>query len=125
MLPAATALACRLFGIDPLSAAAAVLFTAAPISASSYVLARQLGGDAPMLAGLITITTIAAVAGWVAHHVASAWSAARRHVSYRAQLISFLHGQSFRRRCLSASLMKLPLTRDVDPTADGEIADYH
>ena len=62
MLPAATALACRLFGIDPLSAAAAVLFTAAPISASSYVLARQLGGDAPMIAGLITITTIAAVA---------------------------------------------------------------
>ena len=38
-----------------------MLFTAAPISASSYVLARQLGGDAPMIAGLITITTIAAV----------------------------------------------------------------
>jgi predicted permease len=26
------------------------------------VLARQLGGDAPMIAGLITMTTIAAVA---------------------------------------------------------------
>jgi malonate transporter and related proteins len=62
VLPAATSLACRLFGIDPLSAAAAVLFTAAPISASSYVLARQLGGDATMIAGLITITTIGAVA---------------------------------------------------------------
>ena len=62
VLPAATALACRLFGIDPLSTAAAVLVTASPISASSYVLARQLGGDAPMIAGLITITTIAAVA---------------------------------------------------------------
>ena len=62
VLPAATALACRLFGVDPLSAAAAVLFTAAPISASSYVLARQLGGDATMIAGLITVTTIAAVA---------------------------------------------------------------
>ena len=62
VLPAATALACRLFGIDALSTAAAVLFTAAPISASSYVLARQLGGDAPMIAGLITITTLAAVA---------------------------------------------------------------
>ena len=45
-----------------MSAAAAVLFTAAPISASSYVLARQLGGDAPMIAGLRTMTTIAAVA---------------------------------------------------------------
>jgi hypothetical protein len=62
VFPAATALACRLFGIDALSAAAAVLFAAAPISASSYVLARQLGGDAAMIAGLITITTIAAVA---------------------------------------------------------------
>jgi predicted permease len=60
LMPAATALACRLFGIEGLSAAAAVLFTACPISASSYVLARQLGGDAALLAGLITITTIAA-----------------------------------------------------------------
>jgi len=62
VFPGATALACRLFGIDALSTAVAVVFTAAPISASSYVLARQLGGDAPMLAGLITITTIAAFA---------------------------------------------------------------
>ena len=62
VFPGATALACRLFGFDPVSAAAAVLFTAAPISASSYVLARQLGGDAPMIAGLITMTTIAAIA---------------------------------------------------------------
>jgi predicted permease len=51
-----------MFGIEPLSAAAAVVFTAAPISASGYVLARQLGGDAPTIAGLITLTTIAAVA---------------------------------------------------------------
>jgi malonate transporter len=33
---------------------------ACPISASSYVLARLLGGDAPLLATLITITTLAA-----------------------------------------------------------------
>jgi hypothetical protein len=51
-----------MLGVDALSAAAAVLFTACPISASSYVLARQLGGDATLLAGLITITTIAALA---------------------------------------------------------------
>jgi malonate transporter and related proteins len=37
-----------------------VLFAACPISASSYVLASQLGGDAPLIAGLITLTTIAA-----------------------------------------------------------------
>jgi predicted permease len=61
-MPAATALACRFLGVDPLGAAVAVLFTACPISASSYVLARQLGGDATLLAGLITLTTIAALA---------------------------------------------------------------
>jgi predicted permease len=60
LLPAATALACRLLGIGGLGASVAVLFTAAPISASSYVLARQLGGDAPLMAGLITLTTIVA-----------------------------------------------------------------
>ena len=37
-----------------------MLFAACPISASSYVFARQLRGDATLLAGLITITTIAA-----------------------------------------------------------------
>ena len=60
LMPAATALACRLLGIEGLSASVAVLFTAGPISASSYVLARQLGGDAPLIAGLITLTTIGA-----------------------------------------------------------------
>jgi predicted permease len=60
LMPLATALACRLLGIEGLSAAVAILFTAGPISASSYVLARQLGGDAPLMAGLITLTTIAA-----------------------------------------------------------------
>jgi predicted permease len=60
LMPAATALACRLLGVQGLTAAVAVLFTAGPISASSYVLARQLGGDAPLIAGLITLTTIAA-----------------------------------------------------------------
>ena len=39
-----------------------MLFTAAPISASSYVLARQLGGDATMIAGLIDHHHRAAVA---------------------------------------------------------------
>jgi predicted permease len=60
LMPLATALACRLFGIGGLTAAVAILFAACPISASSYVLARQLGGDARLMAGLITLTTIAA-----------------------------------------------------------------
>jgi malonate transporter and related proteins len=60
LMPAATALTCRLFGVEGVTAAAAVLFNAVPISASSYILARQLDGDAPLMAALITATTIAA-----------------------------------------------------------------
>jgi predicted permease len=60
VMPLATWGFCRLLGVEGAIASTAVLFTAAPISASSYVLARQLGGDAPLMAGLITVTTIVA-----------------------------------------------------------------
>jgi len=60
VMPAATALFCRLLGVEGLTAAAAILFNSVPISASSYVLARQLGGDAGLMASLITLTTIGA-----------------------------------------------------------------
>ncbi len=59
-MPVATFGFCRLLGVEGVIAATAVLFTAAPVSASSYVLARQLGGDAPLMAGLITLSTILA-----------------------------------------------------------------
>lgn len=38
-----------------------VLYAGLPCSASAYVLARQMGGDAPMMANLITFQTLAAV----------------------------------------------------------------
>jgi malonate transporter len=60
VMPVATWAFCRLFGVEGVTAATALLFTAAPVSASSYVLARQLGGDAPLMAGLITVSTIVA-----------------------------------------------------------------
>jgi malonate transporter and related proteins len=60
LMPAATGLGCRLLGVEGVTASVAVLFAACPISASSYVLASQLGGDAPLIAALITLTTIAA-----------------------------------------------------------------
>jgi malonate transporter len=61
VIPSTTALFCRSLGVEGLTAAAAILFTAMPVSASSYILARQLEGDAPLMAALITLTTIAAV----------------------------------------------------------------
>lgn len=58
--PALT-LACGLaIGIAPLQLQVAVLYNCLPVAASAYVLARQMGGDAPMLAGTITATTIVA-----------------------------------------------------------------
>jgi predicted permease len=58
--PGLTALGCWLLGVDGLQLAIAVLYNALPTSASSYVLARQMGGDATLMAGIITVTTIAA-----------------------------------------------------------------
>ena len=60
VMPVATWGFCRLLGVEGVAAATALLFTAAPVSASSYVLARQLGGDAPLMAGLITLSTLLA-----------------------------------------------------------------
>ncbi len=40
----------------------AVLFAGSSVAPSSYVLARQLGGDATLMAGIVTATTLAAMA---------------------------------------------------------------
>jgi predicted permease len=46
------------FGLGPLAFMIVVLFAATPGSPASYVLARQLGGDAPLMAGILTAETI-------------------------------------------------------------------
>jgi len=59
---------CRLAGIEGLTATVLVMYAAVPGSPSSYVLARQMGGDAELMAGIITATTLAAMAAmplWV------------------------------------------------------------
>jgi len=60
-VPALTAGLCLLLGVGGMAAAVAVLYNGLPTSASSYVLARQMGGDATMMAGIITLTTLAAI----------------------------------------------------------------
>jgi malonate transporter and related proteins len=60
-LPVIAGAALWAFGIGGRVAEATVLFAALPIAPSGYVLARQLGGDAPLMAGMITFTTLAAV----------------------------------------------------------------
>lgn len=49
---------CRLLGGDQLAQALAMLCGATPGAAASYMLARQMGGDAPLMAGVIALTTV-------------------------------------------------------------------
>lgn len=62
VLPAVTAVLCLAFGMQGTAALVVILFQCLPTASSSYVLARQLGGDAPLMAGIITFQTIAAFA---------------------------------------------------------------
>jgi predicted permease len=61
LLPIATGVALWLFGVSGLDYQVALLYAALPCSASAYVLARQMGGDAPLMAGIITAQTLSAV----------------------------------------------------------------
>ncbi len=49
---------CVLFGGDELAQGLALLCGAAPGAAAAYMLARQMGGDAPLMAGIIAATTV-------------------------------------------------------------------
>ena len=48
-------------GADGLTAAIAVMFNALPTATSTYILARQMGGDAPLMAAMITLQTAVAL----------------------------------------------------------------
>ena len=50
----------QLTGLAGLPLQVALLFGAVPTAASAYTLARQLGGDAPLMASIITLQTAAA-----------------------------------------------------------------
>ena len=59
-MPVAMVLACRCLGLTGLPAHVAILFAALPSASTAYIIARQMGGDAPLMAGIITITTLIA-----------------------------------------------------------------
>jgi hypothetical protein len=60
-LPALTWMLAAAQGMSGLPFQMAVLYACLSGSASSYVLAREMGGDAPLMAGIITATTLAAM----------------------------------------------------------------
>ncbi|WP_275096306.1 AEC family transporter [Sedimenticola hydrogenitrophicus] len=49
-----------LFGIEGVPRTVAVIAAAVPTASTSYILARQMGGDAPLMANLITVQVVAA-----------------------------------------------------------------
>ena len=61
IMPAATWLVAAALGLGPLPTAVAVLFMALPTAATSYVMARAMGGDARLMAAITTSEHIAAM----------------------------------------------------------------
>ncbi len=61
-MPALMVLGCWLFDIDGLPRVVAVLAGAVPTASSSYVLARQMGGDHQLMANLISVQVLLAAA---------------------------------------------------------------
>lgn len=53
---------CVLYGGDATAQGIALMCGAAPGAAASYMLARQMGGDAPLMAGIVALTTVGSAA---------------------------------------------------------------
>lgn len=69
LMPAVALAFAELLGIGGVSAKVLILFHALPTAPSSYILARQLGGDARLMAGILTFQTALAMLtlpAWVA-----------------------------------------------------------
>ncbi|WP_207479992.1 AEC family transporter [Arenibaculum pallidiluteum] len=62
VLPLLTVAASAAAGLHGPAAATALLFQALPTASSSYIMARQLGGDAPLMAGITAAQTVMAAA---------------------------------------------------------------
>jgi len=74
IMPLVTLLACRLIDLRGEAAIAVLLFQSLPTASSSYIMARQMGGDAPLMAGIIAgQTLLAALALPVAVITLSPW----------------------------------------------------
>jgi predicted permease len=59
-MPMLVALMCLIFGIKGMALEMAILCAAVPAATMSYVLAKQMNGNAELMAGIITATTLGA-----------------------------------------------------------------
>ena len=60
-MPALMFAGAALFGVGGMPRTVAVIAAAVPTAASGYVLARQMGGDAPLMANLITVQVVMSI----------------------------------------------------------------
>jgi malonate transporter len=58
LLPVMTLLLARIVGLTGPALVVVILTNALPTASSAYILARQLGGDAPMMAGITAVQTV-------------------------------------------------------------------
>lgn len=58
IFPAAVLLAAAVLSPDPLTLSVAMIYAALPVAVAAYTLAREMGGDAPLMAGIITVQTL-------------------------------------------------------------------
>lgn len=60
LLPLLVLFLCRQWGVDGLPLVANVVYAALPAAPVSYIFARQMGGDAPLVASMLSVQTLAA-----------------------------------------------------------------
>ncbi|MFL6587321.1 MAG: AEC family transporter [Luteimonas sp.] len=60
-LPLLAVATCRVLGADEDVTRAACFYAALPTASNAYIMARQMGGDAPLMASLITLQTLLAI----------------------------------------------------------------
>lgn len=60
-MPAATVIVASVVGLEGRALTTALLFQALPTASSAYIMARQLGGDAPLMAGITATQTVLAL----------------------------------------------------------------
>ncbi len=60
-MPVVTVVVASLMGLTGPALVTALLFQALPTASSAYIMARQLGGDAPLMAGITATQTLFAL----------------------------------------------------------------
>ncbi len=61
ILPATVFAAAKYFELPPIMSVSAVIFVSVPTSSTAYALAKYMGGDAPLMAAIISLQTLLSV----------------------------------------------------------------